>query len=65
MAPTRRIASLAAVLPVLLITGNASAEEAPQDWRLISFGDEDGSGRNDQRHDVAEPGPLLGVGISF
>lgn len=37
MSSTRRFASLAAVLPVLLVTGNASAEEASQDWQHTVF----------------------------
>lgn len=34
-------------------------------YRLISFDYADGSGRNYQRYDLTEQGPLLGVGISF
>ena len=34
-------------------------------YRLISFDYEDGSGRNYQRYDLTEQGPLLGVSVSF
>lgn len=34
-------------------------------YRLISFDYEDGSGRNYQRYDLTEQGPLLGVSFSF
>lgn len=34
-------------------------------YRLISFDYEDGAGRNYQRYDLTEQGPLVGVSVSF
>ena len=34
-------------------------------YRLISFDYEDGSGRDYQRYDLTEQGPLVGMSVSF
>ena len=58
MSLTRRIVSLAAMLPVLLTPFCVSAQDGSEGWRLNLRG-------NYQRYDLTEQGPLVGVSFSF